>query len=184
MNGGSWVTYTSAIPISADGTHQVEYRSVDNAAHVETTKSLTVKVDKTAPTTASSVSGANVWLNATDATSGVSSVMYRIDNGTWQAYGGMVTITGVGTHTIDFRSTDAAGNQEAVGTVTVVIEDDGGTSSSLSGSLIWIGLIAAVVAALLVLLFVLMRRRKGQQPQQTVLPMGPPAQFVPPPPQQ
>jgi hypothetical protein len=179
VDGGSWMTYSSAISISADGTHTLDYRSVDLASQVETTKSLTIKIDKVAPTTSSAVSGANLWLNVTDATSGSASVKYRIDNGTWQTYTGMLSLTGAGTHTVEFYSTDAAGNQESTDTVTVVVEEDE-TTSGLSSAVIWIGLLAAIAAAMLILLLVLMKRRKGQQPDQIYPPPMQPEQLPPP----
>lgn len=178
LDGGSWTKYGSAIPISADGTHLLEFRSIDNASQMEATRSLTVKIDKAVPATVPEVSEANLWLNSTDATSGVGSVKYRVDNGTWLTYSGIVTVTGVGTHVVDYYSTDAAGNQETIGNVTVVVEDDGGETSGQPGALLWIGVIAAIAVAMLLLVLMLMRRRKRQQPvpqvpMQPIQPMPP-----------
>ena len=51
VDGGAFATYSAPVAITTDGTHTVEYRSTDKAGNVEATKSLTVKVDKAAPTT-------------------------------------------------------------------------------------------------------------------------------------
>jgi VCBS repeat-containing protein len=50
VDTGSFTTYTSAFPVSADGTHIVAFYSVDVAGNVEATQTLTIRIDKTAPT--------------------------------------------------------------------------------------------------------------------------------------
>ena len=182
LDGGAWTTYSAAIAVAGDGTHTLEYRSADNTGQVESTKTLTVKIDKVLPVTVATVSGAHVWLNCTDATSGMASMMYRIDGGSWTACTGMITVTGEGTHTLEFYATDAAGNTEVAQTVAVEVEeaddDDGDVLGS--GAMLWvgIGLLAAIAAIVVVLL---MKRKKGQQPAD----MGPAAvsPMEPPPPQ-
>jgi 5-hydroxyisourate hydrolase-like protein (transthyretin family) len=143
VDTGSWMTGTSVtIPAPAagsnDGVHEVTYRSTDVAGNQETDKSTTVKIDATAPVT--SVSGADdSWhradvelsLGATDARSGMSGgaakTEYKIDGGDWRT-GTSVTVQATpdgsndGAHTVTYRSTDAAGNQEAQKSVTVKID--------------------------------------------------------------
>lgn len=161
----------------------LEYRSVDNASQVETTKSVQVKIDRLAPVTTASVSEGTVTLSATDATSGVLAIGYRVDNGTWMVYTGEFTLTAVGTHMVDFYAVDNAGNTETTQTVTVVVEEPEEEPGLASNTLIWIGLGAAAAVAALLVLFLLMRRRKGQGPvamvpgQAEVVPpeQGPPA---------
>ncbi len=126
VNGGAWTAYSSPVVFNADGTHTLEYRSVDNAAQVEATKTLTVKIDRVAPVTVATVSSPNVWLNMTDATSGAGHVTYRIDGGAWMTYSGMLTLSEEGTHTVEYYSVDAAGNAEAAQTLEVEVGDDGG----------------------------------------------------------
>ncbi|WP_066065358.1 S8 family serine peptidase [Neobacillus soli] len=48
LNDGEWSTYTKEINLST-GTTAMDFRSTDNNENVETTQSLTVKIDKTAP---------------------------------------------------------------------------------------------------------------------------------------
>ncbi|MCQ6276755.1 Ig-like domain repeat protein [Bacillus sp. V3B] len=50
VNNGDWLTYNNSITISNEGINKVQYRSIDNAGNVEETKSMEVKIDKTAPT--------------------------------------------------------------------------------------------------------------------------------------
>jgi hypothetical protein len=185
LDGGTWTDYAGPVSITAQGTHTLQYRSIDYASQIEATKTLTVKIDTVASVTASAVSGANVWLNSTDATSGVGSTKYRIDNGTWQTYTGMLTVVGLGTHIVEFYSLDAAGNQETTKSVSVIgvpddDGDDGGTSTSSLLILVG-GIVAAIVVALIVLLM-LTKRKKGQQPTMMAppgavgFPPGPPSQ--------
>jgi hypothetical protein len=184
LDGGSWTTYTAAIAITADGVHTLEFRSVDNAAQVEAIQTLTVSIDTGAPSSTSVVTGSIVWLNGTDNGSGVGSVMYRIDNGTWMVCTGYLTVIGVGTHIVEFYAVDVAGNQQAMQSISVVVKDNGGSTSSFP--IIWLGLIGAIVAAVLVILLLVMKRRKGPAPAPYAPPpagMMYPEQMPQPPPQ-
>lgn len=188
VNGGTWQDYTGPFSLAAQGTHTVQYRSIDHASQTETTKTVTVKIDTVDPATASAVSGANVWLNSTDATSGIGSTMYRIDNGSWQVYTGMLTVVGAGNHTVQFYSLDAAGNQEVTKSVIVAGApgDDGNGGGISTSSLIILigGIIAAIVVALIIILLVT-KRKRGQMP--TGVPPQMPGYYTmgpPPPPTQ
>src|SRR5439155_10525955 len=77
----------------------------------------------TAPFTSASLSGrlgtdgwwlstVSVTLTASDDNSGVASTSFRVDGGAWQAYTSPMAISGDGEHTVDFYSTDNAGNVE------------------------------------------------------------------------
>src|SRR5207247_9572867 len=90
---GNWAIYAGPITLT-EGNHVLHYYAADVAGLMEATHSLSVSVDVTPPATASSLAGtagANGWytsnvtvsLTATDATSGVAAVNYRIDSGSW-----------------------------------------------------------------------------------------------------
>jgi photosystem II stability/assembly factor-like uncharacterized protein len=135
---GTSVTIPAPADHSNDGLHTILYYSVDNAGNTEATKSCTVKIDTTLPTTADDYDG--LWHNspvavdfaATDPNlpdaSGVTSTEYSLDGGTTWTQGTSVTIlapadhTGDGLHTILYRSTDNAGNTEKVDGCTVKID--------------------------------------------------------------
>ena len=78
------------------GSHTIEYRSVDKKGNVESTRSVTFKIDKTGPTTSAKLNGeapkasydgdVAVDLDATDATSGVKATEIRVDGGEWKPY--------------------------------------------------------------------------------------------------
>lgn len=88
--GANWQPYAGSFVISAEGTHAIRYRSTDRAGNVETTQSLEIKLDKTAPTiqlsaTPSIIHGKNgkpvtVTLSGSgaDAISGLASVSYVV----------------------------------------------------------------------------------------------------------
>ena len=50
IDGGAWLVYTGPITIGIDGEHTISYYSVDAVGNVEATKSVSFKIDKTAPT--------------------------------------------------------------------------------------------------------------------------------------
>ena len=164
LDGGSWTTYTSPIAITDDGAYMIEFRSVDNYGQTEATQNLTVSVDTVGPVASVEVSGNEVRLTATDSGSGVSSIKYRVDNGTWMTYTDVLVITGVGTHMVEFYAVDVAGNEQAVQSVSVVVKESGSPGLQLSSPLVLAGLIAAVVAAVLILLLFVLRRKKGPTP--------------------
>ncbi|NLE21203.1 MAG: S8 family serine peptidase, partial [Actinobacteria bacterium] len=84
LDEGDW-TRGANFAVSTDGSHTLRYRSADKAGHVSDTKSVTVKVDKTAPT-AQAAGADGLWhaapvevtLTASDAASGVAVVQYRL----------------------------------------------------------------------------------------------------------
>jgi uncharacterized cupredoxin-like copper-binding protein len=104
--------------------------------------------DTTAPTVNATVSGtqdssgnyvgsASVAISATDTGSGVDSVEYQLDGGTWTTYTAPVAVTAVGGHTVKYRATDVAGNTSAEGTTSFTIVPGGGgdtTAPTVSGS--------------------------------------------------
>jgi uncharacterized lipoprotein YddW (UPF0748 family) len=78
-------------------------------------------------------SDVGVTLSATDNCAGVAATEYSLDGATWQPYAGGFTISAEGTTTVSYRSTDRAGNSEAVKTLVVMI-DKSAPSVSLSAS--------------------------------------------------
>ena len=92
-------------------------------------------LDAVAPSTTQSGAGAawlrgpvTVVLTASDARSGVKSTEYRLDDGVWTV-GSRVPVSGDGAHTLEYRSTDNAGNVEAVRTSCVNIDATGPTTT-------------------------------------------------------
>jgi hypothetical protein len=72
-----------------------------------------------------------VTLAATDGTgAGIYTTEYRLDGGAWQTYSSPFEVTGDGSHTLEFKSTDAAGNEETPGSVTFQIDATAPTTTA------------------------------------------------------
>ena len=126
LDGGAWQTGTS-FSVAGDAVHGLEFYSVDVAGNTEATQSAQVKLDAAAPLTTSSADSAwhtgavTVTLTPSDALSGVASTHFRLDGGAWQT-GTLVAIAGDGVHSLEFYSTDVAGNTEATKSAQVKID--------------------------------------------------------------
>lgn len=120
-----WVEYEAPAAFSADGTWVLEARSLDLAGNLAE-EEVSFKLDSTAPATAHALNGTVVTLEAEDATSGVAGTWYRIDGGEWTAYGGSFEVVGEGAHTVEYRSVDVAGNEEAAASLEVEVVSTSG----------------------------------------------------------
>lgn len=158
LDGGEWVTGTD-VDVTDDGVHLLEYRAlVDEVEQEGVGGSLTVRIDTVAPTTTASgttvaalqralrsfeplaLTG-GVTLAAVDATSGVASTEYSLDDGQTWVGGTSVAPTEPGEYQVRFRSVDLAGNTEQIRTATFTIspadpgEEPGtGNGSASSGT--------------------------------------------------
>ncbi|GAA3239030.1 carbohydrate-binding protein [Actinocorallia longicatena] len=131
VDGGDWAVYTDPVSLSADGGHTVLYRATDRNGRTAT-GTAEVKRDATAPltTAAFAAPGDDGWskgavpvtLEAADATSGIAGTEYSLDSGAWTPYTGPVNVTGDGSHTLAYRSTDKAGNTETQKAATIKID--------------------------------------------------------------
>lgn len=133
INQGQWKTYTSEILVNTDGTHTIEYKSVDPQGIPGKVKSTIIKLDSKAPVTtakASPIDGMNGWyksnptvnLTASDNIS-VAQTVYRIDGSEWSSYSQPVTLSVYGVHTLEYKSTDQAGNEEAVKSLSLKLDN-------------------------------------------------------------
>jgi len=121
----AWTTYTTSFSITNEGTTIVYYRSTDAVGNAETTKTQTVKIDKTIPTGSilinngdASTTSTSVTLTLTsdDAWSSVSEVRYSND-GVWDteqweapsATKTWILTTGYGLKVVYFQIKDNAG---------------------------------------------------------------------------
>jgi uncharacterized lipoprotein YddW (UPF0748 family) len=88
--GATWQSYTGEFSISSEGTTTVLYRSSDRAENTETAQSLSIMIDKTAPSIQLSADPAIIWPPngkmvpvtlsgaGSDAVSGLASVSYSV----------------------------------------------------------------------------------------------------------
>lgn len=122
-----------------EGRHDLYYRAADKAGNLESVQTLPVILDKSAPATSISPSGAQFTdaggalfvaattefsLASTDNLSGVMSTTYRIDGGAWTAYAPF-TLAGLadGAHMIGYRSIDNVNNVEGEHALNVMIDN-------------------------------------------------------------
>ncbi|TDF94865.1 carboxypeptidase-like regulatory domain-containing protein [Paenibacillus piri] len=127
INGGNWTEYAAPFTIIIDGSYTIEYYSKDRAGNAEAGKSFTFKLDKTLPVTKYAfapinavtpagktyIAGFNITLSATDNLSTVTGTVYRTNGSGWKSYTGPFDIYATTTQTVEYYSTDGAGNQEA-----------------------------------------------------------------------
>jgi hypothetical protein len=147
---GAWQHYVGAFTVTGDGTHLLEYRGVDRGDNVETTGSLTFKIDATPPSFAG-LPGVpcTLWppnnslvqvasISASDAGSGVApgTLVIRASSNQDTAAGDIVITGGnvalrakrpgsqdARTYTIDASVDDLAGNRATVSSTCTVPHD-------------------------------------------------------------
>ncbi|HSL12574.1 MAG TPA: M14 family zinc carboxypeptidase [Actinomycetota bacterium] len=119
---------------TVDGTTTVKWLAIDVAGNSSRGEAR-FAVETNAPTTTATLSPApiggyyknpTVTLLADDdyagGGAGIESTSYRVDGGAWQTYAGAFQVTGDGSHTVEFFSTDLAGNVEATKSVTFDVD--------------------------------------------------------------
>ena len=126
-DAADWTDGTD-VKVSGDGVHKVTYRSIDAAGNVEDVRSATVRIDTKAPVTADNPAAdwargdVTVHLSATDEGSGVKTTQFKVDDAAEWTEGTDVKVSRHGTHKVEYRSVDAAGNVEDVRSATVWID--------------------------------------------------------------
>lgn len=123
-------TTTCSYAVTGDA-NRIVYCRVYNDTNYSSQQTANYQVDSTAPTTTISYlqrtnqTTADVNLYCTDGTgSGCATTQYRLNSGAWQTYSGTFSISSSGTFTIDYNSTDVAGNLETTKTGTIYISPD------------------------------------------------------------
>jgi PKD repeat protein len=129
--------YEEPLILTEDGTYNIEYYAVDTAGNIEQKQSLTIKIDKIPPQTTFALTGTmgfeNWYLSSvtivlsafdSDLGSGVANIYYRINypSDDWHEYTTPIELLNDGIYTIDFYSTDLAGNTETFQLETVQID--------------------------------------------------------------
>lgn len=124
LDGAGWLEYTNPVTVSTDGAHTVQYRA---SASDETTEvgSATFSIDRTKPLVdaqlvidPSDSAQRSITVTATDATSTVGSIEYRLGTGAWLAYIEPVALDATA-QTVSYRATDKAGNASIEGSLDV-----------------------------------------------------------------
>lgn len=107
IDGAPSIFYSSPFAIFADGTHTIQFKSVDKAGNVETVKSVTFIIDSTPPTITVATSSPTLWPpNGKFVPNNIS---------------GMVAdgLSGIDPSTVTFRVVDKYGQVQPTGVVSV-----------------------------------------------------------------
>lgn len=127
LDGGAWMTYIAPFDINANGSHILQFYSIDMAGNSESYSAISFKIDIMSPEAEISPSGTigygswylsnvTIVLTCSDNDSGVKNIMWRIDNGAWFSYSTPIVVGSLGTHLIEFYSQDNANNIELIHT--------------------------------------------------------------------
>lgn len=175
MDDGPWQIYAGRIPMSANGSHSIEFHSIDAAGNLEPTRSTSFKVDKEAPATSIVLTGqqlsvglyngsVGVHLTSSDAESGTNNTYYRIDSGTWTRYVAPFSVSTAGAHSIQYYAVDRSGNAEAVRSnlLTIGVDGSGNVPGPVAGGdqTGTLGLIAIAALAVVVAVIAMKRRKR------------------------
>lgn len=155
---------TASRTVTGSGPTTVAFRATDVADNVEPPRSVTVRIDRSAPTSTISPADSGTWVRAATqsftldardvsgtagADSGVASLTYAVDGGTPVVVGAaQLPVTpaalGQGAHTVTYSALDVAGNRQATQTarlwvdqvapVTTFAQQPGGGQVSLTAS--------------------------------------------------
>ncbi len=156
IDGGAWQPtyvlsqgYYSAqmdATLLGEGLHTITVRAT-NGADVSASQTRGFLVDLTPPKVSLSIASPNanvtgltylsnvtaVSFNATDTLSGVQTVYYRVNGGSWSVYTSSFKVTGSdGTYTVQYYAIDKAGNPSATQTKIVVLDNTAPTASIIS----------------------------------------------------
>lgn len=166
---GEWESFqnSESYTLSAgDGPKNVYIRVKDNVGDISQISVDSITLDKTSPSTSHSLSGdlgakgykssVVVTLTSTDVTSGVESTKYRIDSGEWRT-GDTFVISEDGEHTVEYYTTDKAGNTEGTKTFEVTVYTPTAIPPILSEY--WWAILSIIVVAVIVSTFVTQRVR-------------------------
>lgn len=137
VSGGAPTRYTGPIEITQEGRIRVGYWSVDGEGLAEDETLATVRIDRSAPVTTMSVSPmpdgtTRVVFSANDALSGVAGVWFSVD-GAPALSGTETVVSSADPHTVQFWSTDVAGNVETARSAAVEASTFDASLARISG---------------------------------------------------
>jgi len=136
LDGRPEMEYAGGFYEHQAGMHNITFWSVDEAGNAEAKKTATFIVDNQGPLTRLTFIGANfsagsrpyigaqtlVVLTGADAGSGFNRTVYQVDGSGWRQYDGPFDLPSPGEHTIQYRSVDNLGLEEAVRNIAITVK--------------------------------------------------------------
>ncbi|MCK5291694.1 MAG: hypothetical protein KAR39_06735 [Thermoplasmata archaeon] len=178
IDSGVWQDYSGMLNITSDGSHRIEFYSVDIAGNIESAKTLTLKIDRTEPridTLTTSDPGSDGTLTASsvtvvwtgyDETSGIERYEVALDDQSFWDVGLTTThtFTGLddGSHTVIVRIVDRAGNLNEKRTEFTIDTNPSSPNGLMGGVPLYLLILVTIVTVVVAML--LWRRKKKQQP--------------------
>ena len=125
LDGSRWEEYTEPIYIDEDGTYIFRAYAEDVAGNTYGgMNTYLIKIDREPPFTKCIIEGlgsegdyyknVTVTLIATDNGTGVNRTFYRLDGGEWNECTGQIIVDEIGSHTLEYHSTDNLGHEEKI----------------------------------------------------------------------
>ncbi len=106
---------------SYNGTLEDMRNAADSSTMVDTGEPITTIAFIGTQREGGFVGAAAFTLTSTDNVSGIEQTQYRIDGGEMKTYNGSVGLATTGTHMVEYRSIDKAGNEEELKSATMII---------------------------------------------------------------
>ena len=176
LDGESWVMYLDEVEVTAEGSHVVEYCSVDCEGNCEDVCETGFKLDKTAPAahivtdaTVHITSNVTIVWSRSDPVSGVNRSELSLDGQRYISFGSAMSNTFVGmtdgSHTIELRVYDNAGNYVSDAysfTVTLSADHDDPPATTDDGDsrILYAAIAICAAVAVAVATLMVMRRKR------------------------
>jgi hypothetical protein len=136
LDGNEWMLNLGDIKLNTEGTHLIEFQSTDHAGNTEPLQVLSIKLDRTPPSSWTNVYGkmgengwytsnVNIELDSVDELSGPGEIRYSLNLGAWKEYSGEILTLGEGANILEYYSIDLAGNPELLNTLIIKIDKNG-----------------------------------------------------------
>ncbi len=141
IDSGAW--QVGPLTVTTQGAHTAQALATDRAGNSATSSAASFKLDSVAPdlaVSAPAADGQNGWyvtaptisVSGSDATSGLAAAELQVGSGSWQAGG--TTLRTDGSHTVNFRARDNAGNLKTSSGTYLVDQTDPQLTVNLTGT--------------------------------------------------
>lgn len=127
IDGAGPQKFVGSVRVAGEGDHVLTFQATDVAGNLEDLRTVVFQIDTVAPASALAIGAPSVdegrvtyirsdtplTLSATDATSGVDRIEYKLNGGAFVPYTGAFTVAGEdGEYRLEWRAVDFAGNVE------------------------------------------------------------------------